>query len=217
MTTQSRFFCGCPTQAKCSNRSVSLPASTPASPRSEDIALTVPHRHTIGITSPRNAASRLLRSARHRAVVVVRPRCSDEADAASRKKPKSVIIVFLTGGPSHLDTFDLKPDAPAEIRGEFQPIADQGARPASLRASAASGGAGRQVRRGPLAVAPGEQPPGGHASRADRAPAAGRVLRQGRVARRLAELRRRRSNYLQPRTTACRAASTCRRSSWKVR
>jgi uncharacterized protein (DUF1501 family) len=37
--------------------------------------------------------------------------------------PKQVIIVFLTGACSHHDTFDLKPDAPAEIRGEFQPIA----------------------------------------------------------------------------------------------
>ena len=36
-------------------------------------------------------------------------------------KAKSVILVFLTGGPPHLDTFDMKPDAPAEIRGEFQP------------------------------------------------------------------------------------------------
>lgn len=33
------------------------------------------------------------------------------------------ILVFLNGGPSHLDMWDLKPDAPAEIRGEFQPIA----------------------------------------------------------------------------------------------
>src|ERR1019366_932177 len=39
-----------------------------------------------------------------------------------RRTPKSVIIVFLTGAPSHLDMFDLKPDAPAEIRGEFRPI-----------------------------------------------------------------------------------------------
>jgi hypothetical protein len=38
-------------------------------------------------------------------------------------KPKSMIIVFLTGAPSHLDMFDLKPDAPPEIRGEFKPIA----------------------------------------------------------------------------------------------
>ncbi|OWK47415.1 hypothetical protein FRUB_01114 [Fimbriiglobus ruber] len=33
------------------------------------------------------------------------------------------ILVFLDGGPSHLDMWDLKPDAPAEIRGEFKPIA----------------------------------------------------------------------------------------------
>lgn len=39
------------------------------------------------------------------------------------RKPRSVIIVFLTGAPSHLDMFDPKPDAPAEIRGEFKTIA----------------------------------------------------------------------------------------------
>ena len=33
------------------------------------------------------------------------------------------ILVFLDGGPSHLDMWDMKPDAPAEIRGEFRPIA----------------------------------------------------------------------------------------------
>jgi hypothetical protein len=37
--------------------------------------------------------------------------------------PRSVILIFLTGAPSHLDTFDPKPDAPAEIRGEFRPVA----------------------------------------------------------------------------------------------
>ena len=35
---------------------------------------------------------------------------------------KSVIMVLLPGGPPHLDMFDLKPDAPADIRGEFNPI-----------------------------------------------------------------------------------------------
>jgi len=35
---------------------------------------------------------------------------------------KSVILIFLTGAPSHIDMFDLKPDAPKEVRGEFQPI-----------------------------------------------------------------------------------------------
>ena len=34
---------------------------------------------------------------------------------------KSCVLVWLDGGPSHLELFDLKPDAPAEIRGEFKP------------------------------------------------------------------------------------------------
>ena len=36
---------------------------------------------------------------------------------------KSCILIWLDGGPSHLDLFDLKPDAPKEIRGPFSPIA----------------------------------------------------------------------------------------------
>ena len=47
------------------------------------------------------------------------------AEAAAKtpaKRHKAVINVFLAGGPPHQDTFDLKPDAPAEIRGEFKPI-----------------------------------------------------------------------------------------------
>ena len=35
---------------------------------------------------------------------------------------KANIMVFLAGGPPHLDMFDMKPDAPEEIRGEFSPI-----------------------------------------------------------------------------------------------
>jgi hypothetical protein len=35
---------------------------------------------------------------------------------------KAAIMIFLSGGPSHIDTWDMKPDAPAEIRGEFKPI-----------------------------------------------------------------------------------------------
>src|SRR5262245_28382903 len=35
---------------------------------------------------------------------------------------KSVIMIWMRGGPSHIDSFDMKPDAPAEIRGEFRPI-----------------------------------------------------------------------------------------------
>jgi Protein of unknown function (DUF1501) len=43
------------------------------------------------------------------------------ADAAP--KAKSCILVWLDGGPSHLETFDLKPDVPADVRGPFRPIA----------------------------------------------------------------------------------------------
>src|SRR6516225_10848929 len=41
-------------------------------------------------------------------------------DGAARK---SCIFLWLCGGPSHLDTWDLKPEAPAEIRGPYRPIA----------------------------------------------------------------------------------------------
>jgi hypothetical protein len=37
-------------------------------------------------------------------------------------RPTAVIQVFMGGGPSHIDLYDLKPDAPAELRGEFRPI-----------------------------------------------------------------------------------------------
>src|ERR1051325_3888497 len=40
----------------------------------------------------------------------------------SEGKGKSVIMICLGGGPSHIDTYDMKPAAPAEIRGEFRPI-----------------------------------------------------------------------------------------------
>ncbi len=48
------------------------------------------------------------------------------AQANSQDAPtssKSAIMIYLPGGPSHLDMYDLKPDAPAEFRGEFRPIA----------------------------------------------------------------------------------------------
>ena len=51
------------------------------------------------------------------------PVCALSATPQASRKRKSVILVFLSGGPSQLDTFDMKPAAPAEIRGEFRPIA----------------------------------------------------------------------------------------------
>ena len=45
-----------------------------------------------------------------------------EAAAGIRRSHKAIIMIFLPGGPPHQDMFDLKMDAPAEIRGEFKPI-----------------------------------------------------------------------------------------------
>lgn len=45
-----------------------------------------------------------------------------EASQGIGSSHKAVIMIFLPGGPSHQDMFDLKMDAPAEIRGEFKPI-----------------------------------------------------------------------------------------------
>lgn len=42
--------------------------------------------------------------------------------SAATGKAKGIIMVLLPGGPSHLDMYDLKPEAPPEIRGEFRPI-----------------------------------------------------------------------------------------------
>jgi hypothetical protein len=47
-----------------------------------------------------------------------------QAVAAPTVAPaRSCILIFMWGGPSHLDTWDLKPDAPSEVRGPFRPIA----------------------------------------------------------------------------------------------
>ena len=42
--------------------------------------------------------------------------------AAAQKNDFSVILLWANGGPSHLETFDMKPDAPEKYRGEFRPI-----------------------------------------------------------------------------------------------
>jgi hypothetical protein len=44
------------------------------------------------------------------------------AQAGNSQRPRSVIMICLAGGPSHIDMYDLKPNAPAEYRGEFRPI-----------------------------------------------------------------------------------------------
>src|SRR5260370_1050779 len=44
----------------------------------------------------------------------------------SASSSKSAIMIYLPGGPSHMDMYDLKPEAPAEFRGEFKPIPTNG-------------------------------------------------------------------------------------------
>jgi len=49
-------------------------------------------------------------------------RLKAEGAVTPEGRGKSVIMICLGGGPSHVDTYDMKPEAPAEIRGEFRPI-----------------------------------------------------------------------------------------------
>ncbi|MBI3411540.1 MAG: DUF1501 domain-containing protein [Planctomycetes bacterium] len=50
-------------------------------------------------------------------------RAAEQTSGGRQARAKSVILFNLLGGPSHPDMFDMKPNAPAEIRGEFRPIA----------------------------------------------------------------------------------------------
>ena len=63
------------------------------------------------------------------------------AAAGTQARADACIIIFLDGGPSHLDMWDMKPEAPDGIRGEFQPIATSLLGRAVLGAFAASGDA----------------------------------------------------------------------------
>src|SRR5262245_53746023 len=59
---------------------------------------------------------------RSRAAAAAQGGSSRRQAAGSFGKAKTCILVYSYGGPSHLDIWDLKPDAPKEIRGEFKPI-----------------------------------------------------------------------------------------------
>lgn len=51
------------------------------------------------------------------------PRADGQTRTAGTGRARSTILFFLCGGASHIDTWDMKPDAPAEYRGPFRPIA----------------------------------------------------------------------------------------------
>ncbi|MEX0977829.1 MAG: DUF1501 domain-containing protein, partial [Pirellulales bacterium] len=56
-------------------------------------------------------------------VDLLRLRALAAETSPAARKPASCILIWMDGGPTHFETFDPKPDAPAEIRGDFKPIA----------------------------------------------------------------------------------------------
>src|SRR5690554_5939211 len=76
-------------------------------------------------TLPRRAMLKLGFSALGKLTLpdMLRRQHAGAADAPSKPtNDKAIIVLWLWGGPSHMETFDLKPDAPSEYRGEFRPI-----------------------------------------------------------------------------------------------
>src|SRR5262245_10236690 len=74
---------------------------------------TPPHAHRIGLTR-REVLQVGYSGLLGLSLAGLRP-----AAAPPPRRPRSRLLVFLTGAASHLDTFDPKPDAPVEVRGEF--------------------------------------------------------------------------------------------------
>jgi hypothetical protein len=66
----------------------------------------------LGLSLPRVLAAEELRP----------PRLPNPGGRQRKRRARSVIFLFLFGGPSQLETFDLKPEAPSSIRGPFKPI-----------------------------------------------------------------------------------------------
>jgi uncharacterized protein (DUF1501 family) len=83
----------------------------PASPRESHSTTAIPRRSFLGAGLASCLGSLLLPD-------ILRLR----AAAGTEKRPTAVIFVYLAGGPSQHETFDPKPDAPAEYRGPFQSI-----------------------------------------------------------------------------------------------
>lgn len=83
---------------------------------------TPPHRHAIGI-SRREFLQVGYSGLLGIGMGTLPARAGTTPAGFATRKPRSVLLVFLTGAPSHLDMFDPKPEAPPEIRGEFQAIA----------------------------------------------------------------------------------------------
>lgn len=84
-----------------------------------------PHQHRIGITRREilQAGYSGLLGVGLSSIVAGRLQGASSSAKGPLASPKSILIVFLTGAASHHDTFDMKPQAPEDVRGEFKPIA----------------------------------------------------------------------------------------------
>ncbi len=91
-------------------------------------------------SGPCAAASckRVRRAGRPDAAGTVRLQSAGAVDE-TQAKIKNCITIFLVGSPGHLDTWDMKPDAPAEVRGKFKPITTNVTGHPDLRALPADG------------------------------------------------------------------------------
>src|SRR5262249_13219219 len=86
------------------------------------------HRHPLGITRRellQVGYSGLLGIGLSSLLAQRTAAAKDLSRGKSARTAKSVVLVFLTRAPSHLDTFGMKPDDPPEVRGAFKPIATQ--------------------------------------------------------------------------------------------
>ena len=80
---------------------------------------------------------------------------------AESRRP-GVIQIWLAGGPATIDMWDLKPEAPEEIRGEFRPIATSAPGVVDLRAHAGAGEGDGPLHAGPFARPHDQRPRPGH-------------------------------------------------------
>ena len=83
------------------------------------------HRHTAGITRREllQVGYSGLLGLGLPSLLANRAQAGSPASDREGKQARGVILIFLSGAPSHLDMFDMKPEAPVEVRGEFDPIA----------------------------------------------------------------------------------------------
>ena len=88
------------------------------------MTVSLPHRHTIGINRREllQVGYTGLLGISLPSLLAQRAQAAAAKPEKTQRKGKSVILVFLTGAASHIDTFDPKPEAPPEIRGEFKTL-----------------------------------------------------------------------------------------------